>query len=337
MEDERLDQTLRQQDGDALAREGARDAKTVAQDGNGNHLVLRHFREELVIRGLLVSSTRRVPWSVIGVTRVITGRVCRVRRPPRALGLEPHPTRSSTRIDANAHASTAKHIPVRRALGCWPSPSSYPWTISVVDKTRVKVSLCARPRRSRAPMDTRQTTSSSPPRTTPRRPRARNPRKKYTSNTPPHHRPHRPAPRARESPNASTSAIAIGFASRTRHHRHPRPSSRTLDFFLPPAIALAALAAFDSGAFGGILDRLRCRACTRERARATRGAIHASMLRSDIRIGATRMWNTHRPIATPGGGVFDVYFLLGRVCAYSSMRSRYVLVLCVHVYVYYAW
>ena len=165
MEDERLDQTLRQQDGDALAREGARDAKTVAQDGNGNHLVLRHFREELVIRGLLLSSTTRVPWSVIGVTRVITGRVCRARRPPRALGLEPHPTRSSTRIDANAHASTAKHIPVRRALGCWPSPSSYPWTISVVDKTRVKVSLCARPRRSRASMDTRQTTSSSPSRT----------------------------------------------------------------------------------------------------------------------------------------------------------------------------
>jgi len=138
MEDERLDQTLRQQDGDALAREGARDAKTVAQDGNGNHLVLRHFREELVIRGLLLSSTRRVPWSVIGVTRVITGRVCRARRPPRALGLEPHPTRSSTRIDANAHTSTAKHIPVRRALGCWPSPSSYPWTISVVDKNACK-------------------------------------------------------------------------------------------------------------------------------------------------------------------------------------------------------
>lgn len=55
--DEGLDQTLRQQDGDALAREGARDAKAVAQDGDSNHLVLRHFREELVVRGLLFVET----------------------------------------------------------------------------------------------------------------------------------------------------------------------------------------------------------------------------------------------------------------------------------------
>ena len=138
MEDERLDQTLRQQDGDALARERARDAKTVAQDGNGDHLVLRHFREELIVRGLLSLSTRGAPWSVISVTRIVAARVCRVQRAPSALGLEPHHHRSSTRIDANAHASTAKHIPVRRALGCWPSPSSYPWTISVDDKTHTK-------------------------------------------------------------------------------------------------------------------------------------------------------------------------------------------------------
>ena len=52
VKDERLDQTLRQKDGDTLAREGARDAKAIAQDGNSNHLVLRHLGEELVVRGL---------------------------------------------------------------------------------------------------------------------------------------------------------------------------------------------------------------------------------------------------------------------------------------------
>ena len=118
--------------------------------------------------------------------------------------------------------------------------------------------------------------------------------------------------RARERPNASTSsAIAIGFASTPAPpiviHR---PSSRTLDFFLPPAIALAALAAFDSGAFGGILDRLRGRACTRERARAPRGAGRASMRAAfghpDRCPGCPNTASTHRPFATQRG-VCGVY------------------------------
>ena len=49
---ERLDHALRQEDGDTLAGKGAGDAKAVAEDGHGDHLVLRHFRQKLIVRGL---------------------------------------------------------------------------------------------------------------------------------------------------------------------------------------------------------------------------------------------------------------------------------------------
>lgn len=49
----RADETLRDENLDRLPRERARDAKAVAEDRDGDHLVLRHLREELVVRGLL--------------------------------------------------------------------------------------------------------------------------------------------------------------------------------------------------------------------------------------------------------------------------------------------
>lgn len=53
MNGHRLDHALGDQDGDCLAGEGAGEAETVAQDGDGDHLVLGHLGHELVIGGLL--------------------------------------------------------------------------------------------------------------------------------------------------------------------------------------------------------------------------------------------------------------------------------------------
>jgi hypothetical protein len=45
-------------DGDGLAREGAGDAEAVAEDGDGDHLVLGHLGHELVVGGLLREGKR---------------------------------------------------------------------------------------------------------------------------------------------------------------------------------------------------------------------------------------------------------------------------------------
>ena len=54
MGNERLDQALRLENGNALTSEGAGDAKAVAEHSRGNHLVLGHLGEELVVRGLRI-------------------------------------------------------------------------------------------------------------------------------------------------------------------------------------------------------------------------------------------------------------------------------------------
>ena len=56
MHGHRLDEALRDEDGDGLAREGARDAEAVGEDGDGDHLVLGHLGEELVVGGLSSSN-----------------------------------------------------------------------------------------------------------------------------------------------------------------------------------------------------------------------------------------------------------------------------------------
>lgn len=71
VEDERLDHTLSQEDGNTLAGEGASDAKAVAQNGHGDHLVLRDFGEELVVRGLRVCDKKKAS-SVSRIGLVIT-------------------------------------------------------------------------------------------------------------------------------------------------------------------------------------------------------------------------------------------------------------------------
>ena len=48
----------REEDGDGLAREGAGDAEAVAEDGDGDHLVLGHLGHELVVGGLLREGKR---------------------------------------------------------------------------------------------------------------------------------------------------------------------------------------------------------------------------------------------------------------------------------------
>lgn len=70
VEDERLDHTLSQENGDTLAGEGASDAKAVAQNGHGDHLVLRDFGEELVVRGLRICDKKAS--SVSSIALVIT-------------------------------------------------------------------------------------------------------------------------------------------------------------------------------------------------------------------------------------------------------------------------
>lgn len=139
-------------------------------------------------------------------------------------------------------------------------------------KTRVKVSLCARPRRSLAPMDTRQTTSSSPSRTAPRHPHARNPREKYTSNTPPHLRPHRPHARAR----ASQRIHIIRDRNRVRldaraTHRHPSSIVAYLGLLLTAGHSLGGLGGLRFRGFRRHLGSSpRSRVYEREGARAAR-------------------------------------------------------------------
>ena len=77
VEDERLDHTLSQENGNTLAGEGASDAKAVAQNGHGDHLVLRDFGEELVVRGLRVCDKKASSVSRIGLVITIE---CLLRR-----------------------------------------------------------------------------------------------------------------------------------------------------------------------------------------------------------------------------------------------------------------
>ena len=58
-------------------------------------------------------------------------------------------------------------------------------------------------------------------------------------------------------------ASSLGSPRLARSHRFRVSLERTLAFFLPPAKALAALAAFDSGAFGGIFRSCATRATER--------------------------------------------------------------------------
>jgi len=149
--------------------------------------------------------------------------------------------------------------PVRKALGCSPSPSSYPWTISVDVKIALEISLhaqrfvpssrftkivCSR-QRERSKIDLSREMSWI---YFPFIIRAR-----YPS--------HCRSPSLQRARHRSVRS-PIGFVR--IHSTRPRARARTLDFFFPPAWALAALAAFDSGAFGGIFLPLRERARARE-------------------------------------------------------------------------
>ena len=162
------------------------------------------------------------------------------------------------------------HAPVRRALGCWPSPSSSPWTISARTGKTTR-----RRRRRQSPSSSTEAHPSAgilrdvPSRdafaSIPRlhRPNARartNPFRSFalaSSSRPPRvllaHRPYRHRP----------LASSLGSPRLARSHRFRVSLERTLAFFLPPAKALAALAAFDSGAFGGIFRSCATRATER--------------------------------------------------------------------------